>query len=203
MLTTSFTKKGKKLVCNFHHSEHRFQDFKSFFTFACDLARKKKVRILEVIHGKGRDPNGLPYLGDLIVEKASKLDSIVRLERDAFNSGVLRIHLSKDLPAQPRDGVDFKKGLTGLLRELKADEDKTQVKYTPKAPAEGPQTPPPDFILDLFRRLETEWDEKVVIDVLDTCRLQKSYALTRLVLDHIAVFRVFYSSEFEQYLRNR
>ena len=96
----------------------------------------------------------------------------------------------------------MKKELSHLLRELKTNEAKENKKHQKPNPASSDEVKP-EFLLELFEILKSEWDEKAVMEVLEICAQKQRQELTRAVLDHIKAFKIFYTPSFTDYLAQR
>lgn len=193
MIRTDIKKRKRRLVCDFHGSGFEFVDFQSFFTFALGIARTHSIFIIEIIHGKGKGADGLPFLPGLIDERLAQSKEIIHFERDPKNLGKVLVHLSSHSTVQKCNDSPFKN-----LRKI-----------IPKRPQGIPsQSKKSDLgvqefdtrINKVLKILETTWCEDSVKNLLEDMREAKCFREVDDFCRYINQFEVFFSDGFSQWL---
>ena len=195
MIRTSIRKKRRRLICDFHGSEFEFSDFRSFFEFVLELASENLIFIIEIIHGKGKDDQGLPFLPDLFDKRLEGLEEVSFFERPVQNPGMVIVHLANMNTVRKRSDSPFKV-LKGLVSDNETDRRGQFPVDTNKSPARAE-----DRIEKVYKILESSWEEEVVQELLEELRINCQFREIEDVISHVLKFEVFFSSSFRTWMQ--
>ncbi|PCJ19599.1 MAG: hypothetical protein COB02_07585 [Candidatus Cloacimonadota bacterium] len=194
MIFTSILKKNRRIICDFHESEHSFFDFVSFFEYAKKKAKRYKVFIIQINHGFNRDEDGISYLPLELQNKIESQKYISRYEVFPESQGQIIIHLSQNYLKEENKMSASKSDLRKLQRLLKGEEAENKITIRKQKVQTNE-----DSLADLEKKLELDFDEKWLKEYLNDLYETKQHKLGRKVLHFIADFSMLFSEDFDNY----
>ena len=167
-------------------------DFRSFFDFVINHALTQKLSIIEIIHGKGKGPDGLPFLPELMDQKLRDLDEVSYLERYPGNPGMVCVHLSLKSVAPKQNSNPFQ----SLKKALDLDPAKVVTRQSDTLAMDS------ESQLDcLWKLLETDWDEDRIMKVLNSIERAGNREMLDKAIKELQAFEVFFTPSFKGWLK--
>lgn len=197
MIRTNIKKKKRRILCDFHGADFEFIDFTSFFSFVLGIARDHSIYIIEIIHGKGKDSEGLAFLPDLIDERLKNIDEVIHYDRDPKNMGMVCIHLSACKTVTKCNDNPFRS-----LRKA-VSPHRSQILHRGPSLVIGSAGREQAFdarINDVIGILDTKWCEDSVKCLLKDLKKAKCFDEINYFHRYISQFEVFYSPDFSKWL---
>lgn len=190
MITVGIKTNRKTLHVDFHQSGFSFSDFYELWDYCLVKAYEKRIFRIRLIHGRGRDENGLAYIDEGVRSRLKGLRGVRSFNPEVGNYGVTLVHLS---PRNPRlkDRPSHFRALAALSHKLKTEDIISEVEL--KESQE-------DRLHIIVQMLDTEWNEVVIIDLLQEWLKMGRRDLVRSILDEIEPFEIFYSTSFKKKL---
>lgn len=192
MIRVSIKIKRKSIEVDFHDSVQQFVDFRSLWDYCLSKARHKGIYRVKIIHGRGRDEHGLPFLDARIRERLDGLPGVSSFVSDGGKFGATMIYLSPQ-KIQKHSGQNDNTQLRELIKQLKHSESN---KF--QDTSNGLEN---ELILaQTLQSLDISWDEILVLSRLKSWieSGQIKYALE--LIDEIQIFEIFYSDHFRSEL---
>ncbi len=185
-LSVNITKNWIEL--DFHGNQRCFEDFSSLWDFCLLTAFNKRIFKIKIIHGRGRDADGLAFIDDSMRGRLERLRGVRWYKPDKGKLGVTLVYLSDNLnPNRKRNYVHSK--LSTLSKELKREETSSKVKKCLSDRGE-------QRMEATLRSLDYNWDEGLV---LETARYLLDLGAVDLLLSlisEIKIFEIFYTPKF-------
>jgi len=195
LITTSIRVSRTSIVCDFHNRGHSFPDFFQFFEYVLKQARKRGVRKVKLVHGRGKDENGLELLPEIMLERLSSQEEIETIE-PARSRGEVTIYLRTKSFSKKENPM--KSELKSLLKELQSQEKTEILEKKKEQKRELKQSSSKD---EIYAVLDENWDEDKVKETVDSWLERRQFAKVEALLQYIQDFEVFFSPEFTKYYR--
>ena len=185
-LSVSITKNWIEL--DFHGNQRSFADFDSLWAFCLLTATNRGIFKVKIIHGRGKDKNGLAFIDDSIRGRLDRLRGVRWYQSDGGKLGVTLVYLSNNIRKHRQHKTNHQK-LLELSKELQNEEvlDKNKIDSTKEN----------DVILKTtLRSLDTSWDEALILNTAQILLDSGDIDLLLSLLSEIKIFEVFYTDSF-------
>lgn len=187
MITVGIKTSRKTIQVDFHRNELRFNDFYDLWDYCLRVAHEKQILRIRLIHGRGRDENGLAYIDENIRKRLKNLRGVSSFNPEGGSYGVTLVHLAlRRLPIKNRSS--HFNALTELCRNLKKEDMVDKVEF--EQDQEG-------RLRKALQMLDSHWDEGVILNLMRDWLQIGRHDLVRSLLDEIEPFAIFYSNSFE------
>ena len=177
---------------DFHGSQRSFGDFNALWDFCLLTASNKGIYKIKMIHGRGRDADGLAFIDDSIRARLDRLRGVRWFKPEKGKLGVTLVYLSDNLNQYGKHKSSHQK-LMQLSKDLKEEEMFTKKR---KDVVDDSSTQ----IEATLRSLDTEWNETVVLETAQSLLDSGDADLLLRLLDEIKIFEIFYTENFRNQL---
>ena len=173
---------------DFHGSQRSFGDFNSLWDFCLLTASNKGIYKIKLIHGRGRDADGLAFIDDSIRTRLDRLRGVRWFKPEKGKLGVTLVYLSDNLNQHAKHKSSHQK-LMQLSKDLKEEEIFTKKRR-------GVIDKNSTQIEATLRKLDTEWNEALVLETAQSLLDSGNINLLLQLLEEIKIFEIFYTDNF-------
>ncbi len=173
---------------NFHGCQRNFTDFDSLWDFCLLTAANKGIFKVKMIHGRGRDPDGLAFIDESMRNRLENLRGVRWYRPVEGKLGVTLVYLSNNLIDRSKKKSSHQQ-LMHLAKELKKEE----IVHTKKSAKRVPVSMKLETTL---RSLDMNWDEALVLETAHELLRSGSIESLLHLLSEIKIFEIFYTDNF-------
>ncbi len=173
---------------DFHGCQRSFTDFDSLWDFCLLTAANKGIFKVKMIHGRGRDPDGLAFIDESMRNRLENLRGVRWYRPVEGKLGVTLVYLSNNLIDRSRKKSSHQQ-LMHLAKELKKEE----IVHTKKSAKQAPKSTKLEATL---RSLDSNWDEELVLETAQELLRSGSSESLLCLLSEIKIFEIFYTDNF-------
>ena len=188
MITLNVNISKNWIELDFHGSQRSFEDFNSLWDFCLLTAANKGIYKIRMIHGRGRDADGLAYIDDSMRKRLDRLRGVRWYTPDKGKLGVTLVYLSDNVRQRDQQKTDHQK-LMQLSKELKKEELFVEKKKKIEGVNEAK-------IKTTIRSLDGAWDELLVLETAESLLESGDVESLLRLLSEIKIFEVFYTDDF-------
>ena len=192
MITLSIKITTNWIELDFHGSQKSFGDFNALWDFCLLTASNKGIYKIKLIHGRGRDADGLAFIDDSVRTRLDKLRGVRWFKPEKGKLGVTLVYLSDNLNQYAKHKSSHQE-LMQLCKDLKEEEVLTK-KRKDVIDKNSSQ------IEATIRMLDTEWNESLVLETAQSLLDSGNVNLLLQLLEEIKIFEIFYTENFRSQL---
>lgn len=192
MITLNVNISKNWIELDFHGSQRSFEDFNSLWDFCLLTAANKGIYKIRMIHGRGRDADGLAYIDDSMRERLDRLRGVRWYAPDKGKLGVTLVYLSDNIRQRDQEKTNHQK-LMQLSKELKTEETRIEKRGNVDPVNENK-------IKTTLRSLDKSWDEFLVLETAESLLDSGDVESLLHLLSEIRIFEIFYTDNFRAQL---
>ncbi len=192
MISLNVTITKNSIELDFHGRREHFEDFERLWDFCLLTAANKGIFKIKMVHGRGRDSDGLAYIDESIRNRLKNLRGVRWFRPDEGKLGVTLIYLSRNRSNRSRQKSNNQQ-LVRLAKELKENE-------LLAAPQASKREFDNHLLKTTLHSLEFNWDENLVLETARKLMQSGAHEGLQRLLSEIQIFEIFYTDEFRSEL---